>query len=125
MKALIIDDEDDIRLIAQLGLQASGLTVVVAMDGREGAELAREHQPDIIVLDWMMPGMDGRATLAALRADASTARIPVVILTAKNLASAEDDLRGLGVVDFVSKPFAPRELVRRVKAALTRKSLPE
>jgi len=118
MKVLVIDDEEDIRLIAQLGLQASGLDVVVAAGGSDGVALACAHQPDIIVLDWMMPGLDGPATLAALRKDVATARIPVVILSAKNLTFAGDDLRGLGVVDVIGKPFAPRELVRRITAAL-------
>jgi DNA-binding response OmpR family regulator len=118
MTVLVVDDEDDIRLLAEVGLKASGLKVLVASSGAEGLALARTHAPDLIVLDVMMPEMDGYATLDALRGDPATAQIPVLMLTAKNLTTAEEALRGRGVVDFVAKPFAPRQLVERVRAAL-------
>jgi DNA-binding response OmpR family regulator len=118
MTVLVIDDEDDIRLIAEVGLTASGLNVVVAASGAEGVTMARTHTPDLVVLDVMMPEMDGYATLDALRRDPATVRIPVLMLTARNLAASEEALRGRGVVDFVAKPFIPRELVKRVRAAL-------
>jgi CheY-like chemotaxis protein len=115
---LVIDDEDDIRMLAELGLKASGLRVVTASGGAEGVEAARAESPDLIVLDMMMPDMDGIETLAALRADPATARIPVVVLTARNMTAAEETLRSQGVVDFVAKPFVPRDLVAHVRAAL-------
>lgn len=118
MKALIIDDEEDIRLVAQLSLKAAGMDVLTAAGGVEGVLRAREDQPDIIVLDVMMPGIDGFATLEALRADPATARIPVVLLTAKPLALADEQLRAGGVLDVISKPFAPRALAERIRAAL-------
>lgn len=119
MTVLVIDDEDDIRLLAEMGLAASGLNVVVAAGGAEGLALARTHQPDLIVLDVMMPEMDGYATLEALRREPATAKIPVLMLTAKNLAASDETLRDQGVVDLVPKPFVPREFVARVLAALS------
>ncbi|MEI6669502.1 MAG: response regulator [Acidobacteriota bacterium] len=119
MIVLVIDDEDDIRLLAEMGLAASGLNVVVAAGGAEGLALARTHQPDLIVLDVMMPEMDGYATLEALRREPATAKIPVLMLTAKNLAASDETLRDQGVVDLVPKPFVPREFVARVLAALS------
>ena len=118
MTVLVIDDEDDIRLIAELALKASGLTVVSAESGASGVALARQHAPDLIVLDVMMPGMDGYATLDALRSEPGTAHIPVVMLTGKNLAALDEELRARGVVDVVAKPFHPRAFVERVRAAL-------
>jgi len=118
MTVLVIDDEDDIRLITEMGLRASGLDVIVAAGGSEGLALARAHVPDLIVLDVMMPEMDGYATLDALRADPATSRIPVMMLTGKSITSDDEALRGRGVVDFVAKPFIPRKLVERVRAAL-------
>ncbi len=123
MKVLVVDDEPDIRMVAQVGLTAAGMNVVMAAGGLEGVFRAREEQPDVIVLDVMMPGMDGYATLAALRKDPDTANIPVVLLTAKTLSNKDEQLRGQGVVDILTKPFLPRELAERI--ARIRKPLPE
>ncbi|MEK6629871.1 MAG: response regulator [Acidobacteriota bacterium] len=114
MKVLVIDDEPDIRMVAQVGLTAAGIDVVMATGGLEGVLRAREEQPDVIVLDVMMPGMDGYATLAALRKDPDTANIPVVLLTAKTLSDTDGKLRGQGVVDILTKPFLPRQLAERI-----------
>ena len=118
MTVLVIDDEDDIRLIVEMALKASGMTVVSASGGRDGLEKARQLVPDLIVLDVMMPEMDGYATLDALRADPATAQVPVLLLTAKNLAPAEESLRARGVGGFIPKPFAPRDLVSTIRTAL-------
>jgi len=118
MTVLVIDDEPDIRLIVEMALKASGMTVVSASSGQEGLELARQHTPDLVVLDVMMPEMDGYATLDALRADPSTAKVPVLMLTAKNLGPSEESLRSMGVIGFIPKPFAPRDLVSQIRAAL-------
>lgn len=114
MKVLVIDDEPDIRMVAQFGLTAAGMDVVMAAGGLEGVFRAREERPDVIVLDVMMPGMDGYDTLAALRKDPDTANIPVVLLTAKTLSDKDEQLRGQGVVDILTKPFLPKELADRI-----------
>lgn len=116
---LLIDDDDDIREIAQLSLElGAGWTVLTAASGAEGIDVAREKQPDAILLDVMMPSLDGPATLAKLREDDRTTRIPVVFLTAKARPSERDRLAGLDVSGVLAKPFDPITLVDQLRAAL-------
>ena len=119
MKVLIIDDENDIRRIARLGLERVGkMQVVDAASGADGLEKARSEKPDVVLLDVMMPGQDGPATLASLRADPATSAIPVVFLTAKALADEVDRLRALGAVGVLTKPFDAMTLAEQVRAIL-------
>lgn len=121
MRILIIDDEDDIRRIAAISLsKLGGMDVVEAGSGTEGLKKAREGAVDAILLDVMMPGLDGPSTLAALRSDPRTASIPVIFLTAKAMAAELDRLNGLGVAAVLVKPFDPRTLSAQVGAALGR-----
>jgi CheY-like chemotaxis protein len=100
MKVLIIDDEDDIRRVARLSLvKLGGLEVIEASNGPDGLRRAAEDRPDAILLDVMMPAMDGLHTLQALRADPATAAIPVVFLTAKALAPELGRLKALPDLD--------------------------
>jgi CheY-like chemotaxis protein len=119
MKVLIIDDEDDIRRIAKLALGKVGrMEVVEASSGTEGVRKAQEERPDAVLLDVMMPGLDGPSTLAALRASEATARIPVVFLTAKAMASEVERLRGLGARGVLTKPFDPMKLASSLRSIL-------
>jgi CheY-like chemotaxis protein len=119
MKVLIVDDEADIRRIARLSLsRLGGMEVVEASSGEEGLRTARESAPDAILLDVMMPGMDGPTTLKSLRSFPETARIPVVFLTAKALTSEIARLREQGVAGVLTKPFDPMTLAAELKAAL-------
>jgi CheY-like chemotaxis protein len=121
VKILIIDDEDDIRRIARLSLsKLGGMQVEDAGSGAEGLKKARECAVEAILLDVMMPGLDGPSTLAALRSDPSTAQIPVIFLTAKALDTEIARLKGLGVAAVLVKPFDPMTLPSQVKAALGR-----
>ena len=106
-------------MLVQLRLSRSGYEVVVARDGEEALRLAREKQPDLAVLDWMMPKASGLEVLRALRADEETSSIPVLMLTAR--ASASDIEQGLaaGADDYIAKPFSPQELASRVQSILT------
>jgi CheY-like chemotaxis protein len=115
---LIIDDEEDVRLVARMSLSVAGFTVLEADGGRPGVELARERRPTAILLDIMMPQMDGIATLQALKADERTASIPVIFLTAKNLGADADRYRALGAVAIVNKPFQPRALAEQLKTLI-------
>jgi CheY-like chemotaxis protein len=118
MTVLVIDDEADIRLLARVGLTASGFTVVVADGGGQGLRLARDEQPDVILLDVMMPAMDGYATLAALRADPATASIPVLFLTAKAQSHIDPRFAAEPRLGLLPKPFVPRDLATRVREFL-------
>jgi CheY-like chemotaxis protein len=119
MKVLLIDDEDDIRRIARLSLSRLGaMEVVDAASGPDGIEKARRERPDAILLDVMMPGVDGGATLARLRADPATAGIPVIFLTAKAMSSELERLRRLGAAGVLIKPFDPATLATEVRALL-------
>jgi two-component system, OmpR family, response regulator len=119
MKILVIDDEDDIRRISRLALgRVGGMDVVDASNGAQGIALAIAEAPDAILLDVMMPGQDGPATLGLLRADSRTAHIPVVFLTAKAMASEIERLRALGAAGVLTKPFDPMTLATGVRAIL-------
>jgi two-component system response regulator MtrA len=115
---LIADDDEDILTLVQLRLTRSGFDVVIARDGEEALRLTRERQPDLAVLDWMMPKASGIDVLRAIRADSDTAGIPVVLLTAR--ASESDVAEGMaaGADDYIQKPFSPQELAARVTTIL-------
>lgn len=120
MKVLVIDDEEDVRYIAGISLgRVGGMTVVEAASGAEGVARARSERPDVILLDMMMPGMDGAATFRALHADAETTSIPVVFLTAKAMVSEVRRLEQLGARGVVLKPFDPMTLAKDIAAILT------
>jgi CheY-like chemotaxis protein len=110
-KVLMIDDEPYIRRIGELCLRGVGKwDVVLASSGAEGIEAAVREQPDAILLDMMMPGMDGKATLAELRSRPETAKIPVVFMTAKVLQHEVQLYLSLGAVGVIPKPFDPMTL---------------
>jgi two-component system alkaline phosphatase synthesis response regulator PhoP len=123
MKTLVIDDEAPIRLLCRVNLEAEGIEVLEAAEGQSGLELARKERPDAILLDVMMPGMDGWNVAERLLADEDTRAIPIIFLTAR--ADLRDRVRGLDVggLDYVTKPFNPVELatlVRDVVSAVER-----
>ncbi len=112
---LVIDDEPSIGRVVQFKLQQEGFKVRIATDGLEGLAKVKEEKPDLILLDLMMPGMDGFEVAKRLRASSETATTPVIILTARG--QEMDRIRGieLGVLDFFTKPFSPQKLLERVK----------
>lgn len=110
-RILIIDDEDDIRMVAALSLETvAGWDVIVANSGAQGLQRAAEHMPDAILLDVMMPGMDGPTTFRELRKNPKTARIPVLLLTAKVQGADQRRFADLGVEAVLTKPFDPLTL---------------
>ena len=110
-RVLVVDDEDDIREVVQLSLEVgAGWEVLAAASGPEGIELARSVRPDAILLDVMMPEMDGPTTVLALQADATTRAIPVVLLTAKLQPADRRRFQELGVAGLIAKPFDPLTL---------------
>jgi CheY-like chemotaxis protein len=119
MKILIIDDEEDTRQIASMSLSLlGGLEVLEAESGRQGISLAEQEQPDCILLDMMMPVMDGSETLVALQNNAGTKNIPVIFLTAKAMTSEIERLKRMGAVGVLTKPFDPTILANQVRAIL-------
>lgn len=123
-KVLVIDDEKDIVSLLRYHLEKAGFQCLEGMDGAVALRLVREHHPDLLILDLMLPGMDGLEICRHLRQDAATARLPILMLTAK--AEEVDCVVGLevGADDYVVKPFSPRELVARVRAILRRAQEP-
>ena len=119
MKVLVVDDDDDVRTITRLSLTTvGGLDVVEAGDGRSAVDIALRERPDLILLDVMMPEMDGPHTLAALRAHPSLAGTPIVFLTAKALQSEIDRLHSFNVAAVFIKPFDPLTLSDRLRDAV-------
>lgn len=117
---LVVEDEEDIRDIVAFNLRQAGFRVLETGDGRGALHLARSRQPDLVVLDLLLPDLDGREVCRRLREDQATRHLPVLMLTA--LASEGDRVVGfeLGADDYLTKPFSPRELVLRVRAILRR-----
>ncbi len=115
---LVADDDDDVRELIGFRLEHAGYEVVGAADGEQALSLAREHRPDLCVIDVMMPGLDGYEVTQRLRATDGFAETPIMLLT----ASVEEDAvrRGIeaGASEYVKKPFSPKELLERVAAAL-------
>lgn len=118
-KVLIIDDEDDIREVAALSLESvAGWEVMTANSGSQGLVRAVEYQPDAILLDVMMPGMDGPTTFRELRKNPATAKIPVLLLTAKVQSSDQRRFADLGVEAVLFKPFDPLTLSTQIAGVL-------
>ncbi len=117
---LVIDDEPELVRLLDYNLTKAGYLALTARDGEAGLSLAREHAPDLVVLDVMMPGLDGWEVCKRLRQDPATAGVPLLMLTAK--AEEGDRVLGLelGADDYVTKPFGIREFLARVKALLRR-----
>ena len=117
---LVVDDEPDLIELVTYNLSQEGFYVISERDGKEGLEAARKKKPILIILDLMLPSMDGLEVCRHLRNDNSTKTIPIIMLTAKG--SETDKVVGLelGADDYVTKPFSPRELVARVKSVLRR-----
>src|SRR5438046_9390755 len=119
-KILVVDDELDAVELVEFNLKSAGYEVVTAADGAEALKKVRAHSPDMIVLDLMLPEVDGLEVCKILRRDPATAAIPIIMLTAK--AAEIDRVLGLelGADDYLTKPFSPRELVLRVRKILER-----
>lgn len=121
-KVLVADDEEDVLNLVGANLRNAGFSVLKAMDGAEALAKTRAEKPALLVLDLMLPGLSGLEVCKALKGDPATARIPIVMLTAKT--EEIDRIVGfeLGADDYITKPFSPRELVLRVKSVLRRQS---
>jgi len=116
---LVADDEPDIVTIVEMILRSQGYDVLKAANGLEALELAERHSPDLILLDIMMPDMDGWEVLRLLRVDPSTSEIPVAMISAKTGSRAKITSMQEGAVDYITKPFDSQELLSKVREILT------
>jgi len=119
-KVLIVEDEVNIRQLIRYNLEKENFIVLEAADGLQGIKMAKAEKPDLVILDLMLPGADGLEVCRALKGNALTAALPIIMLTARS--EEIDKVIGLelGADDYMTKPFSPRELVARVKAVLRR-----
>jgi two-component system alkaline phosphatase synthesis response regulator PhoP len=122
-KILVVEDESDILEVIQYNLEREGYAVLTSMDGSEGLSMARSESPDLLLLDLMLPGMDGLEICRRLKEDSLTRTVPVIMVTAKGEESDVVIGLGMGADDYVIKPFSPRELVARVRAVMRRGGL--
>ena len=111
---LVAEDDFNVRLTLEIVLEDEGFEILMAADGEEALRAARESHPDVILLDQMMPKLDGKQVLKALRQDDSTREIPVLVLSGMERGVAAD----WAGAQFIGKPFSPEELVRRIRAVL-------
>jgi two-component system, OmpR family, response regulator MtrA len=119
-RILVADDDVDVRTLVVLKLESAGHQVVSVGDGAQAVRTCVELQPDLVVLDMMMPAMTGLEACAAIRAEPAVARTPIILLTARAQAADVDAGMAAGVDDYVTKPFSPRQLAARVEALLAR-----
>ncbi len=117
---LVVEDETDVVDLLRYNLTKSGFSVLIAGDGLKGLEIARKNRPDIIVLDLMLPGMDGYTVCRELRKQPDTESLPILMLTARGEPSERVHGLEIGADDYVTKPFSPRELVLRIHSLLRR-----
>ena len=113
-RVLVVDDEPDVAFLCRVNLEMEGFEVLLADDGQTAVELMGTEHPDAVLLDIMLPGLDGWSVLSAIRADPSTAGIPVVIMSAKPRGGRPLD----GALEYMEKPFSREQLVRAVKGAV-------
>lgn len=125
---LLAEDDPDIQLVARLALKRAGFTVTVVGNGEEALAAVREHRPDVVLLDWMMPELDGPETCRRLKSDPGTAAIPIIFLTAKSQEAEIQRGLSLGAAGYVTKPFDALALGRQVKDLVSKSAgapLPE
>lgn len=115
---LLVDDDPDIREIVRIVLEGQGTTILEASSGVEGLHLAKEKMPNLIILDWMMPGMQGIEVARVLQRDTDTGSIPVIMLTSRDADADFEQSRQVGVFAYLVKPFSPLQLVNTVESAL-------
>ena len=117
---LIVEDEKDIVKMLEYNLKKDGFKTISARNGEDAIDSARRERPDLIILDLMLPGIDGLEVCRTIKGDSKTASIPIIMLTAKSQESDKIVGLELGADDYMTKPFSPRELIARIKAVLRR-----
>lgn len=121
---LVVEDEEHIRTVIEYNLRRQGFDVYTAENGLDGLDLVRRVRPDVVLLDWMMPEMDGLEVLAELKRDPITEDIPVLMLTAKGMAADIEKALELGADDYITKPFDPTSLGQTITKKLDKETKP-
>jgi CheY-like chemotaxis protein len=125
MKVLVVEDDRSIQMVLELVLsRVSKCQVVVASDGPQGLAMIQEHKPDVVLLDLMLPGMDGFEICQRAKADEKTRHIPIIFLTAQPQPSAVARAMALGAAGYIVKPFDPIRIIDQINEALTRVQAP-
>lgn len=119
-RILVVEDDLDLVELLRFNLSNGGFSVLVATDGGQALQKARSQHPDLILLDLMLPGLDGFAVCEILRRDSSTSAIPIIILTAMSSQLARVAGLGAGAADYITKPFSPKNLLSRIETHLSR-----
>jgi CheY-like chemotaxis protein len=119
-RVLAVDDETFVLRIIEDKLKSVNITVLTAENGKEAVEIAKKNQPHLILLDWMLPDIEGLTVLKMLKKQPQTAKIPVIMLTAKGEPSDEEECLRAGAVKFITKPFSPREILEIVQQILAK-----
>ncbi len=115
---VIADDDQDLRLLVEVTLENPTYKIFTAVDGTQALETVYEHQPDLLIIDWMMPGLNGCEVVAQLRQYPHMATLPVVMLTAKDAQEAQAQTASLALAGYLVKPFSPLELIQKVREVL-------
>ena len=115
---LIADDDEDLRLLVQVTLENPTYRILTAADGSKALEAVQQYRPDLLILDWMMPGLNGCEVITQLRQNPETSTIPVVMLTAKDGLEAQEQMASLALAGYLVKPFSPLELIKKVREVL-------
>ena len=118
-KILIIEDEDKLAYIVKIRLESQGYDVITALDGQEGLEKARSESPDLIILDVMLPKMDGFKVCGLLKKDSRYSNIPIIIFTARAHETDVQTGKSMGADDYITKPFQPNELLEKIQEHLS------
>ena len=115
---LMADDDEDLRLLVQVTLENPTYNILTVEDGCQSLDAVKQHHPDLLIIDWMMPGLNGCEAVTQLRQNPHTATIPVVMLTAKDGLEAQEQMASLALAGYLTKPFSPLELIKKVKEVL-------
>jgi DNA-binding response OmpR family regulator len=115
---LIADDEEDLRLLVQVTLENPSYQILTAEDGCGAVDVVHAHSPDLLILDWMMPGLNGCEVVRKLRQNPDTAGIPILMLTANDGLQSSEQMASLHLAGYLVKPFSPLELIQRVREIL-------
>ena len=115
---LIADDDEDLRLLVQVTLENPAYRILTAVDGCQALDTVNHHRPDLLIIDWMMPGLNGCEAVTQLRQNPHTATIPVVMLTARDGLEAQEQMASLALAGYLVKPFSPLALIKKVREVL-------